>query len=102
MEPVVRMILEDSIRRDIRSEVSVTIGNYRPTSLLNTDFKIFTKILARRVGHVLGDLMQKHQYAQLGSQISAAIILLLDLLRLLITTRKDILSYLIFRRLSTR
>ena len=35
------------------------IGNYRPISLFNTDFKIFTKILTQRIRHSLGDLVQK-------------------------------------------
>ena len=38
------------------------IVNYRPISLLNTDFKIFTKILTQRIRHLLGDLVQKYQY----------------------------------------
>ena len=35
------------------------IDNYRPISLLNTDFKIFTKILIQRICHSLGDLVEK-------------------------------------------
>ena len=55
------------------------IGNYRPISLLNTDLKIFTKILTQRIRHLMGDLVQKYQYARPGGQISAATTLLRDL-----------------------
>ena len=55
------------------------IGNYRPISLLNTDLKIFTKILTQRIRHLMGDLIQKYQYARPGGQISAATTLLRDL-----------------------
>ena len=38
------------------------IGNHRPISLLNTNFKIFTKIITQHIRHSLGDLVQKYQY----------------------------------------
>ena len=55
------------------------IGNYRPILLLNTDFKIFTKILTQRIRQSLGDLVQKYQYARPGGQILATTTLLRDL-----------------------
>ena len=55
------------------------IGNYRTISLLNTDFKIFTKILTQCIRHSLGDLVQKYQYARPGGQTSATTTLLRDL-----------------------
>ena len=55
------------------------IGNYRPISLLNTDLKIFTKILTQRICHLMGDLVQKYQYARPGGRTSATTTLLRDL-----------------------
>ena len=55
------------------------IGNYIPLLLLNTDFKIFAKVLTQCIRHSLGDLVQKYQYAPPGGRTSTTTTLLRDL-----------------------
>ncbi|KAF5352050.1 hypothetical protein D9758_009406 [Tetrapyrgos nigripes] len=47
------------------------IANYRPITLLNTDYKIFTKVLATKLGKVAPDLLHHNQAGFVpGRQIS--------------------------------
>ena len=45
------------------------IGNFRPISLLNTDYKIFTKILTARLNPILERIIHDSQFAQPGRDI---------------------------------
>jgi len=40
----------------------VTIADYRPLTLMNTDYKILTRIIAARLRQVLADMIHPHQY----------------------------------------
>ena len=55
------------------------ISNYRPTSLLNYDLKIFTKCLTNRLKPLMTNLSQENQYAKPGKQIFSIANLLRDL-----------------------
>ena len=55
------------------------ISNYRPTSLLNYDLKIFTKCLTNRIKPLMTNLSHEHQYAKPGKQIFSIANLLRDL-----------------------
>ncbi|CAK8678480.1 unnamed protein product [Clavelina lepadiformis] len=55
------------------------LDNYRPITLLNLDYKIYTKILANRIRETLKEVIHEHQYATKGKQLSEATILLRDL-----------------------
>lgn len=46
---------------------AASLDKYRPISMLNTDYKLFTKILANRLHAVLGDLLGEGQSACLQS-----------------------------------
>lgn len=57
------------------------LKNWRPISLLNTDYKILTKCLARRLKGVLPDLISREQTGYLkGRYIGENIRLILDLI----------------------
>ena len=55
------------------------ISNYRPTSLLNYDLKIFTKCLTNRLKPLMTNLSHENQYAKPGKQIFSIANLLRDL-----------------------
>ena len=46
------------------------IKNYRPITLLNTDYKIFTKILSNRLQPILKELMHDSQFCMPGKDIN--------------------------------
>ena len=55
--------------------------NWRPISLLNTDYKIITKLLASRLKNVLPDVINEDQVAYLkGRYIGQNIRLIFDIL----------------------
>ena len=39
------------------------VNDYRPLTLLNTDYKLYTRILARRLQTTMGDIMNEEQYS---------------------------------------
>lgn len=64
---VVTLIFNKGPKNDIR--------NYRPISLLNVDYKIFTKVLANRMKEVAGDVVRSLQaYTVPGRDITGSII----------------------------
>ena len=56
-----------------------TLTNYRPISLLNTDYKIFNKILATRIRTSIHTVISPQQYAKPGTQIQEATTVIRDL-----------------------
>ena len=56
------------------------IENYRPISLLNCDYKIFSKIISQRLQPILKEIIHESQYAQPGRDINDMNTLTRDLL----------------------
>jgi len=56
------------------------VGNFRPISLLNTDYKIFTKIITNRLNPVLEHIIHESQFAQPGRDIQEMNTLIRDLI----------------------
>ena len=56
-----------------------SIGNFRPISLINSDFKIFTKILSTRLKPILKELIHETQFAQPGMNMNNMNTLIRDL-----------------------
>ena len=59
----------------------LNIGNWRPISLCNLDYKIITKVLSLRVGHILEDIISPDQTCCVkGRNISTNLLLIRDLI----------------------
>ena len=56
------------------------IENYRPITLLNCDYKIYTKILSNRLQPILKEIIHESQYAQPGKDINEMNCLVRDLI----------------------
>ena len=77
-------IIPDEIKNGIitlvhKKNKKEDLRNYRPISLLNTDLKIYTKILANRLKPLLQKILQSYQFAAPGKTITDATTLLRDL-----------------------
>lgn len=58
------------------------LENYRPLSLLNSDYKILTKILANRIKRVIGNIISPNQaYSIPGRDITDTICTIRDVVR---------------------
>jgi len=58
-----------------------TPNGYRPITLLNTDYKLLARILARRLSQVLGDQLQSSQYCCVpGNSILEALSVVRDVM----------------------
>ena len=55
------------------------IGNFRPISLLNSDYKIFTKIITTRLKPILENIIHGSQFAQPGKDIQGMNTVIRDL-----------------------
>lgn len=63
-----------------------SLSNYRPISLLNTDYKILTKMLVNRMKHVIASIVGDTQaYSIPGRNISDSILTVKDTVRMLST-----------------
>ena len=51
------------------------LNNYRPITLFNLDYKIYTKILANRIKELIPSLIDKTQFATAGKNIGEATVL---------------------------
>ena len=56
------------------------IDNYRPISLINCDYKIFTKIISTRLQPILKELIHESQFAQPGMDFNRMNTLIRDLI----------------------
>ena len=63
------------------------LGNWRPISLTNTDYKIITKVLANRLKGVFPDIINEDQAGFIKGRSPSMVIRALD----------DILEYIIHR-----
>ncbi len=67
-------MLEGVITLVFKKGNKLDLENYRPISLLNTDYKILTKVLANRMKRVIGDIIQTTQsYSVPGRDIADTI-----------------------------
>ena len=65
-----------------KKDFSISVNDFRPISLLNTDLKILSHILAERLKNCLEDVIMKHQFAYLrGRQINTPLRLLNRLMK---------------------
>ena len=55
------------------------VENFRPISLLNSDYKIYTKMITARLEPILKDIIHDSQYAQPGKDIQEMNVVIRDL-----------------------
>ncbi len=74
MGEVQNRMVEGVITLVLKKENKLELENYRPISLLNSDYKILTKVLANRMKRVIRDIIQTTQsYSEPGSDIADTI-----------------------------
>ena len=56
------------------------VENRRPITLLNTDYKIFTKMIVKRMDPLLKEIIHSSQYAQPGKNIQEMNTVIRDLI----------------------
>ncbi len=74
MGEVQNRMVEGVITLVFKKENKLDLENYRPISLLNSDYKILTKVLTNRMKRVIRDIIQTTQsYSEPGSDIADTI-----------------------------
>ena len=82
LPPSMRQIIIRLIYKKESDEGRVHPKNYRPISLLNTDYKILSKALANRLNKCLHKIIPKTQMAVKGRRITEAILLVQSIMNL--------------------
>lgn len=74
----------------LKRDDSADLKNYRPISMLNTDFKILAKMLANRLKKVLPGLITTNQaYSIIGREITDTVSNIRDKISYMIENKKE-------------
>ena len=57
---------------------AMDVNNYRPITLLNVDYKILSKVLARRIKEVLGEIVHHDQVGYINDRNIGEAVRLID------------------------